>query len=171
VAAAGAIRARQVPVVLRPASVRGRLGRRPGVRLAGACGLGPLLALGLLALPRARPGRRDRDVLGLLDVNGAFLGSRGKSSEVEASLRTGSWEPAAGKVGSVLLFPAPDAGPALSAEAACGREGPSTPAPVAVESAALLRLKSSGNQSTTSVIPTIHDCSPFGRNVVQPEPQ
>ena len=65
------------------------------------------------------------------------------------------------KSDSTVLFPAPNSGPAQSAEASCGSGGTSTPAPVAVESAPLLRLKSSCNQSTTLVVPTIHDCSPF----------
>jgi hypothetical protein len=65
------------------------------------------------------------------------------------------------KSDSTLLFPAPNNGPALSAEASCDSGGTSTPAPVAVESVALLRLKSNFNQSTTLVVPTIHDCSPF----------
>jgi hypothetical protein len=65
------------------------------------------------------------------------------------------------KSDSTLLFPAPNGGPALSAEASCGSGETRTPAPVAVESAPLLRLKSSCNQSTTLVVPTIHDCPPF----------
>jgi len=65
------------------------------------------------------------------------------------------------KSDSTVLFPAPNGRPAQSAEASCGSGGTSTPAPVAVESAPLLRLKPSCNQSTTLVIPTIHDCSPL----------